>query len=256
MERNRIPFLGLQFDNLDKHEVLNRVEQFIHDKKNCMIFTPNAALLVWSQKDQFLREVYNSSDILTVDGMAIYYAMHIMGTPVKESLSASLLFYPILELSQQKGYGIYLVGAKEEILQKTVDNICEQYSGIQISGYHHGYFDPENPPEELIQDIQDKKPDILLIGMSSPHKEKFVVSNMDKMNVPVSLGVGGMFDIAAGVTKFAPEWMRMMCLEWFYRLIQEPRRMWKRYLTTNSIFLWLCLNAFIKKYLLFSRTDQ
>jgi N-acetylglucosaminyldiphosphoundecaprenol N-acetyl-beta-D-mannosaminyltransferase len=116
-------------------------------------------------------------------------------------------------------------------------------------GSHHGYFDMENPPEDLIRDIKEKQPKVLLVGMSTPYKEKFVVSNMQEMGVHVSLGVGGMFDIAAGEADFAPEWIRKCCLEWLYRLLQEPRRMWKRYLTTNSVFLWLFFKALIRRKL-------
>ncbi len=250
MAKDKIDFLGLQFDNLNKQEALDKIEQFIQEKTPRKIFTPNVSLLIAARKNKFLKEVYDSCDLLTVDGMAIYYAMKIMGTPVKESLSASLLFYPLLEISQQKGYSIYMVGAQEEIVQKAANNLRTEYPGIQIVGSHHGYFDMENPPRELIKDIQEKKPDIMLVGMSSPYKEKFVVSNLQDIKIPVSLGVGGMFDIAAGMADFAPEWIRVLCLEWFYRLIQEPRRMWKRYLTTNSAFLWLFFVTFLKKRVL------
>jgi N-acetylglucosaminyldiphosphoundecaprenol N-acetyl-beta-D-mannosaminyltransferase len=186
--------------------------------------------------------------------MAIYYAMKILGLPINESLSASLMFYPLLEISQKKGYGLYFVGAQEDIVQKAVTNLRDQYPGLRIVGSHHGYFDMENPPPELIADIQEKKPDILFVGMSSPYKEKFVVSNMDVMNIPVSLGVGGMFDIAAGMADFAPEWIRKLCLEWLYRLVQEPRRLWRRYLISNSVFIWLFLGEFIQRRILFRKT--
>lgn len=250
MQRDRVPFLGLEFDNLNKEEALARIEEFIAQKTPRKIFTPNVALLIWARKDKFLSDVYNSCDIVTVDGMAIYYALKIIGTPVKESLSASLLFYPLYELSKEKGYKIYMVGAKEEVVQTAKKNLEEQYPGVQIVGAHHGYFDMENPPAELIEDIQKQQPDILFIGMSTPYKEKFLEANIEKMNIPVSLGVGGMFDIAAGEAHFAPDWIRKWCLEWLYRLLQEPRRMWRRYLSTNSVFLWLFFQEFIKKRIL------
>jgi exopolysaccharide biosynthesis WecB/TagA/CpsF family protein len=251
MRKNeKIKFLGMQFDNLSKKDALDTIEQYIQQKTPRKIFTPNVSLLIESRKNKFLKDVYDSCDMLTVDGMALYYAMKIIGTPIQESLSASLLFYPLLEMSQQKGYGIYFVGAKQEVVQKAATNLKEEYPGIRIVGCHHGYFEMENPPRELIRDIQEKKPDIMFIGMSSPYKEKFVVSNTKKLHVPVSLGVGGMFDIAAGKANFAPDWIRKICMEWFYRLVQEPRRMWKRYLTTNSVFLWLFFKALIKKRVL------
>jgi len=256
MTREQIDFLGLRFDNITKQEALDKIEGFIRDKIPRKIFTPNVSLLVESRNDKFLKEVYDSCDLLTVDGMAIYYAMKILGLPIKESLSASLLFYPLLEISQEKGYGIYFVGAQEDVVQKAVNNLSVQYPRLRIVGSHHGYFDMQNVPTELMADIQEKKPDIMLVGMSSPYKERFVVSNMAVMNVPVSLGVGGMFDIAAGMADFAPEWIRKLCLEWLYRLVQEPRRLWRRYLISNSVFLWLFLCEFIQKRILFRRTAK
>jgi N-acetylglucosaminyldiphosphoundecaprenol N-acetyl-beta-D-mannosaminyltransferase len=196
-----------------------------------------------------LKKVYETCDIVTVDGMAIYYASHILGSPLKESLSASLLFFPLLEICQKKGYGVYLVGAQDDVVNDAAKKLQQRYPELRILGWHHGYFDMEDPPKELIGDIQDKRPDVLFVGMSTPHKERFVESNIQQMNVPVSLGVGGMFDIAAGRAHFAPEWIRKLCLEWLYRLLQEPRRMWRRYLTTNSVFLWLLFREFIRRRL-------
>jgi N-acetylglucosaminyldiphosphoundecaprenol N-acetyl-beta-D-mannosaminyltransferase len=253
MTDNRVPFLGLYFDDLDLPGALARIEEFIAERKPRMIFTPNVALLVWARSDEFLRNTYNNCDMVTVDGMAIYYALKALRTPLKAPLSASLMFYPLFELSQEKGYKIFMVGAQERVVATAVDNLHEQYPEAQIVGYHHGYFDTENPPAELIREIQETKPDLLMIGMATPYKERFVVSNLAAMNVPVSLAVGGMFDIAAGEARFAPIWIRKLALEWLYRLLQEPRRMWKRYLTTNSIFLCLFFKEFIKRRILFIR---
>ena len=147
----------------------------------------------------------------------------------------------------EKGYKIYMVGAAEDVIVDAVANLQQQYPKAQSVGSHHGYFNMEDPPAELIDDIREKAPDIMLIGMATPYKEKFVVFNKEKMGVPVSLGVGGMFDIAAGRAHFAPDWIRKLALEWLYRLAQEPRRMWRRYLTTNSIFLWLFSIELVKK---------
>ncbi len=255
MTDNRVPFLGLNFDNLDLPGALARIEQFIAERKPRMIFTPNVALLVWSRSDAFLKKTYTRCDMVTVDGMAIYYAMKILGSPLKESLSASVMFYPLFELSQEKRYKIFMVGARESVIATAVANLRTQYPDARIVGFHHGYFDMENPPAELVREIQQTEPDILMIGMATPYKEQFVVSNLAEMNVPVSLGVGGMFDIAAGEAHFAPVWIRKLALEWLYRLLQEPRRMWKRYLTTNSVFVCLFIVEFIKRRILFLRDE-
>jgi len=245
----RIEFLGLCFDNLTLVEALGRIEQFIRERSPRKIFTPNVALLVWSRKDPFLRSVYRSCDIVTVDGMAIYYALHLVGTPVKESLSASLMFFPLLRLAQEKGYGVYLLGARDGILQAAVRNLEQQFPGIRIVGAHHGYFDMDSAAG-VVADIRKAAPDILLLGMSTPMKERFAERYLAAMNVPVTLGVGGMFDIAAGLASFAPPLIRRLCLEWLYRLLQEPRRMWKRYLTTNFVFLWLVQKELVRRRVL------
>lgn len=250
MTKERIEILGLPFDNLDMAEALQRIEEFIENRAPTKIFTPNVALLVWARSDPFLKKVYESCDMVTVDGMAIYYASRILGTPLKESLSASLLFFPLLGICQEKGYGVYLVGAQNDVVNDAAKELQKQYPDLRILGLHHGYFDMEDPPAELIKDIQDKRPDVLFVGMSTPYKERFVESNIQRMNVPVSLGVGGMFDIAAGRAHFAPEWIRKLCLEWLYRLLQEPRRMWRRYLTTNSVFLWLLVREIVRRRLI------
>lgn len=245
----RIEFLGLCFDNLTLVEALDRIERFIQERTPRKIFTPNVALLIWSRRDPLLRDVYRSCDVVTVDGMAIYYALHLIGTPVKESLSASLMFYPLLRLAQQKGHRVYLLGAKEQVLQATVHNLQQQFPGLRIVGAHHGYFDVENA-SAVVADIRKAAPDILLLGMSTPMKEILAQRYLAAMNVPVTLGVGGMFDIAAGLARFAPTWIRRLCLEWLYRLLQEPRRMWKRYLTTNVVFLWLVQKELVRRRVL------
>jgi N-acetylglucosaminyldiphosphoundecaprenol N-acetyl-beta-D-mannosaminyltransferase len=239
---------GLPFDNLTMSEVLAKIDGFIRDGRPHKIFTPNVALLISSRQDEFLRRVYETCDLLTVDGMAIYYASRLLGTPIRESLSASLMFLEILKAAQHKGYRFYLVGAEEPVVRAAAENIEREYAGVTIVGWHHGYFDVNNA-ESVVADIRRTRPDILLVGMSSPLKERFVERNLARMEVPVCLGVGGMFDIAAGRCRFAPTWVRKMCLEWLYRLLQEPRRLWKRYLTTNSAFLWLVLKEIVKQRL-------
>ena len=247
--RPRVEFLGLGFDDLTLAESLDRMEEFIREGKPRRIFTPNVALLMWSRQDRFLHDVYRSCDMVTVDGMAIYYALHLVGTPVRESLAASLMFYPLLERARDKGYGVYLLGAKESVLQDAVRNLQQQYPGLRIVGSRNGYFDIDNAAD-VAEHIREARPDILLLGMSTPMKERFATKYLEAMNVPVTLGVGGMFDIAAGIATFAPKWIRVLCLEWFYRLVQEPRRMWKRYLTTNIPFLWLVQKELVRRRVL------
>jgi len=246
---DKVNILGLPFDRITMNQALAVIEEFIQEGKPHKIFCPNVSLLIWARRDGSLRKIYETCDLLPVDGMGITYASRLLGDPLPEKVSAVILFFRLIEISAKKGYKIFLFGAKQEILEKAIYNLKQQYPDLNIVGYRNGYF---NRTEEKIiaQEIAKARPDILFVGMSSPLKEYFVERYLKEMNVPVSLGVGGSFDIAAGVYKLEPDWMSKAALAWFYRLIQEPRRMWKRYLTTNTIFLFLVLKELISRRVL------
>jgi len=244
--QDKIEFLGFQFANLTLDEAVVRLVQFIKKKTPHMVFAPNAALLVWASSDKNLKKIYEASHLLIVDSVSVFWAMRILGKPIREAISAVRLMLRFIECAADKGYTLYCLGARETVVEKAVKNLRQKYPTLKIVGWHHGYFDFEQDIG-IINTIRDTKPDVLLVGMSTPMKEKFISKSLQQLNVPVCLGVGGGFDIAAGMCKLAPQWVSRIGLEWFYRLIQEPKRLWKRYLITNSIFTWLVLSEFIKK---------
>jgi N-acetylglucosaminyldiphosphoundecaprenol N-acetyl-beta-D-mannosaminyltransferase len=238
--------IGLNFANVSVAEALDIIDEHFRSRDPLYIFTINVALLVYSREDPYVRRIYEECRLLTVDGMALYYASKLLGKPLKASASASLMFEPLLERCAANNRKVYLIGASKATLEKAVANLRQKHPGLQICGHHDGYFDHGNPPEDLISDINGSGADLVMLGMSSPYKERFVRENLKRLNVPVYLGVGGMFDIAAGEARFAPDWIRKSCLEWLYRLLQEPRRMWRRYLYTNSVFIGLFLKEFAR----------
>ena len=203
-----------------------------------MVFTPNVAMLVAWRRSASLQRIYLDTDLLTVDGMALWYASRLLRTPVRESLSGSLLFSDVMSMARAKGYGVFLLGARDDALGAAHRQLAAAYHPVRIVGAHHGYFSMEQG-REIADLIRAAQPHILLLGMSSPLKEQFAWSFRHYMNVPLVLGVGGMFDIAAGYRRAAPAWVRVACLEWLWRMAQEPRRLWRRYATTNTLFLWL-----------------
>jgi len=238
-------FIGLLFHNLTLEESILQVEKFIQSNTPHKVFTPTAELIVRANHDDGLREICNTTDILTVDSYVVYYAARLCGKPLKEPVSAARLMFNFLGVACQKKYRLYLLGAREEVVSKTVKNLERDYPGINIVGYHNGYFDFNND-SDIIRDIKIKSPHVLFVAMSSPLKENFINKNLMEMGVPVSIGVGGSFDIIAGKCKLAPAWVSKIGLEWFYRLVQEPGRLWKRYLITNTKFLWLVLRELLK----------
>ncbi len=171
--------------------------------------------------------------------MALTYASRLLRTPAREAVIGSLLCFEVLSLARAKGYSVFLLGAETEVLRKARGQLAKCYGSIRIAGMHNGYFGREQDLT-IVRCIRAAKPDILLLGMSSPLKEQFAWRYRYQLKVPVILGVGGMFDIIVGCRRLAPSWVRVLCLEWLWRLIQEPRRLGWRYATTNTIFLcWL-----------------
>jgi N-acetylglucosaminyldiphosphoundecaprenol N-acetyl-beta-D-mannosaminyltransferase len=229
---------GLPFDNLSMREAVSRIDDYIRSGTPHLVFTANVAMLVQWHRSASLRRIYEDTDLLTVDGMALVYAARLLQTPVKEPVSGSSLFFEIMSLARMREYRVFLLGADADVLCAARRRIERTYHPIRIVGAHHGYFG-DSRRREIADLIAGAKPDILLLGISSPLKEQFAWTYRDHMNVPLIVGVGGMFDIVAGRWRRAPAWVQAMCLEWLWRLAHEPRRLWRRYASTNTIFLGL-----------------
>jgi len=240
MNNKTFKVFGLKYDNLTLDGAVDRIEELIAGRNPRMVLTTGAELVARAYKDTELKKIYSSADMLTVDSYVVYFACRLLGKTVKEPVSAARLMFRFLEAAEAKGYRLFFLGAKEEILEKAISNLKSKHPNLNIVGYHHGYFDFYQD-YDIIKKITEVKPDVLFVAMSSPLKERFISKNLSKINVPVSFGVGGTIDIAAGYCKFAPKWVSKIGLEWFYRFLQEPRRLWKRYATTNLIFIWIVL---------------
>lgn len=243
---SQVTLFDLKIHAVTLQEVLSWMEESIRKKEVRMICTLNAALLVWSTKESYLKETYANAHLVTADSFVVYYALKFLGRSVPEPLAACRIMFEFVKRNFKKGYRFYFLGAKPEILARAVENIQKEYPDIQIVGSHHGYFDKEEE-KEVVHDIIRSKPDCLFVGMSTPLKENFLREHLSEMKVPVALGVGGGIDIYAKEFKLAPRWIQKLGLEWFYRLCSEPRRMWKRYLVTNTRFLWLLLKEVFKR---------
>jgi N-acetylglucosaminyldiphosphoundecaprenol N-acetyl-beta-D-mannosaminyltransferase len=204
----------------------------------------NVAKLVHMRKDRALRESVNSCDIINIDGMGVVWGARLCGLNIPERVSGVDLFLRLLEMSAQEGFPVYFLGARQEVVQKMVQCMGERFPDLNIAGWHHGYFWDDE--ESVVRDIQSSGAALLFVAITSPKKENFINKWKDKLGVQFVMGVGGTFDVMAGKTKRAPKWMQRIGLEWFFRLCQEPRRMWKRYLVTNSIYAWLLLKERIK----------
>lgn len=235
---SRISLLGCPIDVCTVGQTLDLVDGVISARATCRHGFVNAGKIVSIQTNGALREALSSCDLINADGMGVVWASRVLGVPLPERVNGTNLMMALFSQSHKKGYRIYLLGARPEVIERTVQALTATYPGIQISGWHHGYFRPADEPQ-IVEEIRQSKADILFVGMGTPQKEYWLQRNVPQLDVPFCMGVGGSFDVLAGVVKRAPVWAQEMGLEWLWRLIQEPRRMWRRYLLGNVQFVWL-----------------
>lgn len=246
MNKNRINFFGVNLDLLTVEETLSQISKFIETKQYVQHVVVNVAKLVYAQKDMNLREIINSCPLINVDGAGIIIGAKLLGINIPERVTGIDLMQKLIEYSALKGYRVYFFGAEEEIVKKVVDIYKEKYPELTVAGYRNGYYSDEEE-ENIVSDIRNSEADILFVAMGSPKKEIFLNKYSEKMKVSFTMGVGGSFDVVAGKVKRAPKWMQAINSEWIYRLVQEPKRMWKRYAVTNSIFLAMLIKEFFNR---------
>lgn len=220
------------------HETLSYIEQAIDNQQHIIREDLNAAKIVWMEQDPEYAKLIIDADLINADGQSVVMASKWLGVPIKERVSGVDLMENLVSLAYKKGYTIFFFGAREEIVQTVVDKYSNKYSPSVIAGHRNGYFTKDDEAK-IAENIKQSGANIVFIGISSPLKEQFVHQYKDIMNANLLMGVGGSFDVVSGKVSRAPVWMQNAGLEWFYRLLQEPRRMWKRYLYTNSMFLYL-----------------
>lgn len=256
-ENNRINLFHVGIDRVDAKSVISQIEQFILSKKSHLVVTPDTLAILRAQKDVEYYKIIQGANLVTPDGAGILWATSTLYQPLKERVTGIDIIQGICQLAAKKAYSIYLLGAAPGITKETSLKLMKKYPGLKIVGNHHGYFhasslsdkmfrcnieknantnvknkDSEieynkNKEEEIIiQEINDKKPDILLVGMGVPRQEKWIARNLKskRLNVPVCMGVGGSFDVLSGKIPRAPLWMQKHGMEWVYRFIKQPKR--------------------------------
>ncbi len=236
----RIEVMGVPVDNLSMEETLSMIENKIAEGKPVQHVVVNAAKIVETNKNPQLKSIIESCEIVNADGQAVVWAAKILGNPLKERVAGIDLMQALVKRASEKNWGIYFFGAKQEVLDKVIARYREEFPTLRIAGARNGYYKLEEEAN-IAREISESNAQILFVAISSPKKEIFLSKHLNAMNVPFVMGVGGSFDVVAGLTKRAPLWMQQMGLEWLFRLLQEPRRMWRRYIIGNTEFIWLLL---------------
>ena len=235
-KNDRITILNTQIDVLNVEQTIQLVEEYVVKKVPLHLIGVNADKINELNEKERLKQIVNSCGIINADGASVIMASKYLGTPLPERVAGIDLMQSLVALSEKRGYSIYLLGAKNEVVNKTADVLNKKHPKLKIVGIHDGYF-REEQWSEISADIKEKKPDFVFVGITSPLKEYLVEFFQDDGNDCVFMGVGGSFDVISGNIPRAPKWMQKMNLEWLFRVIQEPKRLFKRYFVGNFKFI-------------------
>jgi exopolysaccharide biosynthesis WecB/TagA/CpsF family protein len=232
---------GLPLDAMTLPEVVQRCTAAIEQHRPLQIGVLNAAKMVKLRHDELLRESLLGCELLLADGQSVVWASRLLGHPLPERVAGIDLFEELLRLADREGHSVYLLGAQQHVLSSLERTIAVRFPGARLAGSRDGYFS-DDEADAVAEEIRLSGADMLFLGMTSPKKELFISRYGPTLGVPVVHGVGGSFDVMAGVTQRAPLAWQRAGLEWAYRLKQEPRRLARRYVTTNTAFVAMTLH--------------
>ncbi|MBL8926575.1 MAG: WecB/TagA/CpsF family glycosyltransferase [Pseudonocardia sp.] len=234
---------GLRITACSMDDVVALGAEAVRSRRRMLVGVVNAAKIVKLRRDELLRSSLLDCDVILADGQSVVWASRLLGRRLPERITGIDLFERLLELADRDHLRIYLLGARPEVLESVRRRIRERFPAVVIAGAADGYFDMADAAA-VAADVRGSHADMLFLGMTTPKKEIFLARYGDELDVPVLHGVGGSFDVLAGVTKRAPLAWQRLGMEWLYRLLQEPRRLFRRYAVTNSVFLALTLKEF------------
>ena len=238
----RIKFMNTEIDNLTMKETLDEIDKLILKNDKSYVVTPNVDHIVQLETDVELKNIYRDASLILADGKPLLWISKWYKTPIKEKISGSDLFPLLCEMAAKKGYSMFFLGAAEGVAAKAAENLKKKYNGLKIVGTYsppYGFEKDEIESEKIIDMVKEAHPDILILGLGSPKQEKFIYKYRNRLNIPISLGLGASFDFEAGNIKRAPKWMSNHGLEWLFRITQDPKRMTKRYLVDDRKILSL-----------------
>jgi len=209
------------------------------------VITANAAILCMMRRDPELRAACRGGDLIVADGMSVVWTSRLAGLPLPERVAGVDLMVGLLGVADRHRLRVYLLGARPEVVRALAERCARDYPGLVVAGFRDGYFGPADHAG-IVADIRQAAPHMLFVGMPSPFKETWCERHRAALDVPVIMGVGGTFDVLTGYVRRAPRLMQSLGLEWSWRLLMEPRKMWKRYLVTNSEYLVLAAREILR----------
>lgn len=247
----KVNILNVLIDNVSMSEALTQLCDMVESDTFSLVVTPNVDHLMKIQNDSIFRGIYDAANLVVADGVPLLWASNILGTPLKERINGTDLFIKLCEVSAVKEYSIFLLGGNKGVAQKACYELKIMFPDINIAGFYcpeFGFDKDTNECHRIQEIILASKADILFVGLGAPKQEKWINFYGPGTNVKLAIGVGVSFSFISGDLKRAPLWMQRGGLEWFWRLLFEPRRLWRRYIIEDMPFFWLIGKAWLRRY--------
>ena len=242
--RKRLRLGRLEVDEVTFDEALDAIGAMLTEGRGGSVFTPNVDHVVMADHDDRFRRAYETADLSLADGMPVLWAARMLGKPLPEKISGSDLVLPLMERAERHGWRVYLLGGAPGVGDLAAARLVERFPRLQIAGTDAPRIDMDAPASTrapVVERIRAAKADLVLVALGAPKQELWIAEATPELRPAVLLGIGAAIDFIAGTAKRAPSWMSRSGLEWLYRLVQEPRRMWRRYLLRDPEFLVIVL---------------
>lgn len=219
----KVRIYGVPISKMSMKQTVAYLTNVIEQRQPHQVITANPIMVMAAQDDPAYLSMMQRAELIVPDGTGVVWAAKYVGEPVVERVPGYDLIHELMKVGESKSWKVYLLGASNEVIQEAAEKLRNAYPGIKLVGVRDGYFKDEQDAQ-VIQDIVDAAPDILLVGRSAANQEPWIGKYKQQIGVPVMMGVGGSFDVLSGKLKRAPVLFQKLRLEWFYRLMQEPWR--------------------------------
>lgn len=251
----QIELFGTTIDNVTMDETLQEIWSWFECEGKHYLTTPNVDHIIRLQKDEEFRKIYEGASLVIADGMPLVWASKLLGKPLKGRVTGSDLFPQLCRLAAFDSKDVFFLGSMPGVAEKAAENLKKRYPGFNLAGFYSPPFGFEKDPAEnqkIINLINESKAPILFVALGAPKQEKWTYRHLDAINIKAAFCVGASIDFEAGVVKRAPAWVGKIGMEWLWRLVSDPKRLWRRYLVEDTAFLGL----FIKEWLKGFRRDK
>lgn len=242
---DRITFLETKVDNLETQDALNWMGTRIKERNPGSIAVVNANKFWHMSRDKRLKQFVQTAELVIPEWAVVWGAAR-LGTPLKSYVAGVVLLQAAIPWAEKNGYRPYFLGAKPDVISALASRLSSDFPNLKPAGFHHGYLQTESEKQKVLDEISKSKPELVFVAMGSPQQEYWMTENAKALQIPVCMGVGGSFDVLAGIKKDTPSWARGNGLEWLYRLAQEPKAYWKRYLLSNPWFVGQVLFSYFQ----------